>query len=348
MTRLEDRRREFRQFVWNHGEDKFQAKFDLRAELTDDQRAFLRGLLSRGRLVSESRMAAAVRDRVAADSTCLPLVLQLAGLTRNKILQDLKAHARNTGLGVSTSSAARLFATEDGRALASEYIARQLIRVFAPARGHVTNELLEVTNQATWPGYIRQERAKRMGHEAEYRIACLLRDCELPFAPEEKAENPLCRDVQYLGISYDIVSPHATRPLVVVKATVHTANIGQYGQSKDHLEVAAAVDSIRAARKRVTLLALVDGVGFESNRAGLNGVLENADEFAQFRTLWKVAAVVAHRAAKRKTVVALPADQFSVFRPFARRYAVKLIPRESLPEGSEGWHDAGDGLISIK
>jgi hypothetical protein len=288
---LAERRAEFGAFVWNHGADAFQAKFDTRAKLTDAEVKLLTGILDAKNMQSIDALSAAVRGCVKADSACLPLLLHVTGLTRNKIIQDIKAFARSTNTSVSLSSPRSLFGSTTGARLGSEYLARQLMRTFG-ASGTVTPAMLEAINQATWPGYIRQERAKRMGHEAEYRITCLLRDCKLPFAPEEKAENPLCRDIKINDVSYDLVSPSASDATLRIKSTVHTANIGQYGESKDDLEIREAAEAIaeeNADGASITLLGFIDGVGFESNRAGLDGVLSKADEFCQFRTIWKAA-----------------------------------------------------------
>ncbi|GMU26368.1 MAG: hypothetical protein AMXMBFR16_12730 [Candidatus Uhrbacteria bacterium] len=346
---LSDRRAEFASFVWNHAADAFQAKFDIRAKLTDSEIIILTSILAPKYLQSSDLLSAAVRDQVAADNRCLPLLLQLTGLTRNKILQDIKAFARNSRLNISLSSPRAMFGSESGARLASEYIARQLRRTFGASES-VTPAMLEAVNQATWPGYIRQERAKRMGHEAEYRIACLLRDCRLPFAPAEKAENPLCRDVKIDDVSYDLVSPSATQATLRIKSTVHTANIGQYGESKDDLEIREAVDAISseiASGSDITLLAFIDGVGFESNRAGLDGVLSKADEFCQFRTIWKAAAIAANKSGEALRV-ALPPVQLEQFRSFESRWQVDLERMESDQVETKDWVPAGDGFVSPK
>lgn len=346
MTELDRRRAEFRDFVWNHAADAFQAKFDTRAKLTDQETRLVLGLLSKVNLASTDRLANAISQTVAASSGMLPLLLQLVGLTRNKILQDIKGYARSTGLRISLSSPRSLFTCKEGAPLASAYLARQLIRVFAAAEMHLSPAMLETVNQATWPGYIRQERAKRMGHEAEYRIACLLRDCGVPFAPSQKAENPLCRDVKLGTVSYDLICPSLDEPLLCIKSTVHTANIGQYGESKDDLEIRAAATALKKMRSRsgVTLLAFIDGVGFESNRAGLDGVLGVAHEFCQFRTIWKVAVIAGAKIGKGVTV-ALPADQIVRFAEFAQRYNAQL--RKAPPDDAKlrHWVAAGDGRV---
>jgi len=275
MTTLETRRAEFNDFVWDHAQDAFQAKFDQCAHLNPAEVAHLTGLLTTDNLSDPGALANSLKGLLGSTPDLVYRLLQIAGLTRNKILQDIKAYVRSRHLDVSTSSPESLFNADLGADLGSQYLAKQLCRVFGHICKPMSPVLLEAVNQATWPGYIRQERAKRMGHEAEYRMACLFKDCGIPFAPEEKAENPLCRDILIDGMSYDLVSPSAADARLRVLATVHTANIGQYGESKDDLEIRKAVSAMRKAgdRDRITLLAFIDGVGFESNRAGLTGVL---------------------------------------------------------------------------
>lgn len=324
---MDQKRSEFRKFVWDHAKDVFQAKFDTRAALTPDELTALSRLLTRQNLASLENMSNAIYHEMGKSIEYLHLLIQIAGLTRNKIIQDIKAHARNNSIHVSLSSPRTLFNSSEGSKLASEYLARQLIRIFAPVETKITPQVFECINQVTWPGYVRQERAKRMGHEAEYRVACLLRDCGLPFAPQKKAENPLCRDIKICSVSYDLVSPSEDNPLVRVKATVHTANIGMYGQSKDDLELRQAAESMKGMpeREKVTLLAFIDGVGFESNRAGLDGILSVADEFCQFRTIWKAAAIVASKIGRRLKI-AIPETQIAVFSSFAALYTITFIP----------------------
>jgi len=304
-------------------------------------------MLNEKNLSDIDEMASAVQETLVSNMDRLVILLQLVGLTRNKIIQDIKAHARNEKLKVSTSSPEALFNTRTGANLASQYLANQLIRVFGHTKGRCNSELLEALNQATWLGYIRQERAKRSGHEAEYRLACILNDLGLPFAPKEKADNPLCRDAQVDGVSYDIVSPSVANPLMRVKATVHTSNIGQYGESKDALEMREAVESInKSGSSDITLLAFIDGVGFESNSAGLDGVLTDSDEFCQFRTMWKAAAIAAVKS-NRRVRVALPRDLHSRFENFADRWKVEFVDRDALGDSPEGWVETGDGFTTV-
>ena len=346
--KLDGRRAEFAAFVWDHAADEFQAKFDYRAPLSEAEVAFLGSLFTGKNLSSAETRTQEIAAAMRRSTRHLPLLLQMAGLTRNKILQDLKGYARNKNLRLSLSSPAAVFSTTKGAELGAAYLARQLIRVFAPAQGNARDVMLEVVSQATWPGYIRQERAKRMGHEAEYRLACLLRACRIPFEPEEKAENPLCRDVQIDGVSYDLVSPSSALPLVRVKSTVHTANIGQYGESKDDLEIREARTSIDEKSKsgETVLLAFVDGVGFESNRAGLDGVLTYADEFCQFRTLWK-AVVIAAAKCGYGVSVALPEEQHQRFQAFCSQYGARIVPSPNVDALGAAWTAAGDGFLQV-
>ena len=284
VTSLTERRAEFDRHLWDHAADEFQAQFDERRELTADEASFLfqvyAWIVEPDDELAISRLGQALKtgeNRTA-------LLLQVCGLTRNKILSDLRASASAKGLVIPSSY--QRIASTTGWAIAGPYLLTRLRAVFGRVNDTTLRmgDVFEALNQATWPGYIRQQRAKLSGHEAEYRVAILLSSLEIPFVPQEKAENPLCRDAQIGGISFDLVVPSVSNPAIVVKSTVHTANIGQFGESKDHLEMSEARDWIDATftgSKKPTLLAFVDGVGFRSNRAGLDGVLTKSDEFCQ-------------------------------------------------------------------
>lgn len=350
---LRDRLDEFRRNVWDHSVDPFQTAFEERRALEPSELGALRGILKlmkeRG---DETAIAHVLHSTIVeGQPEMMDIFLQLAGITRNKILQDLKGHARAGGLSLRLSNYARLAFHDETWNLAGRYLAKRLGRVL----GHVAqladpDAALEALNQATWPGYMRQERAKRSGHEAEHRVACLLKSCRIPFEPEEKAHNPLCRDADVRGVSFDIVVPHSNAPKVVVKATVHTANIGQYGESKDHLEVDQArrmLDREFSRESRPLLLAFIDGVGFESNRAGLTGVLKKSDEFCQFRTIWK-GPVMAARSSRAVLRLLLPRDSILAHKSFLRRYG---FLRRTRPRGQGrpcGAIEAGEGLIETQ
>ena len=342
---LTSRKQEFRDFVWNHADDIFQKKFDLCQSLSGNEKKLLLALLSNKNLANESLLAEAVRSLVVKIPSLLPRLLQIVGLTRNKIIQDIKAHARHHKLAIPLSNPDALFRGEAGGRLAGAYLARHLIRVFSGARGHISGELLEVLNQATWLGYIRQERAKKSGHEAENRLALLLQACGISFAPD-KANNPLGKDIQVDRISYDLVSPSVDNARMRVLSMAHSSNIGQYGEEKaKSVEEARKALRKQGAGNNVVLLALVDGVGFESNSAGLTGVLKSADEFCQFRTIWK-AGVIAAKVSAMNCKVALPAEMHERFKPFCKKYGATLIGLNKV-DGTKEWVAAGDGFLRV-
>ena len=347
-TLLDERRQEFADFIWNHSVDEFQVTFDTCTPLSKAELLWFSGFLTRKNLSNRELLAKAIDASLRASPEFAERLLQLVGLTRNKILQDVKAGSRVKKEKVPTSSTEALFRSDVGRPIAAGRLAERVAKVFGTFKTDVPEEALESLNQATWPGFIRQERAKRSGHEAERRLAALLLQCGLPFEPHEKANNPLCPDANIDGVSYDLVSPSIANPLLRVKSTVHSANIGQYGESKDDLEISAAVASILKSphANETTLMALVDGVGLESNRAGLDGVLSKSNEFCQFRTIWKFPVVAAFKS-KRKITVRLPANQIARFSPFASRFGAVLEPLSIDGQSEIGWISAGEGWIKM-
>lgn len=349
---LAERRAEFERYLWNHSEDAFQAGFDARPPLDSDDLKALRMLAKAAQSQQPDDLAKVLREQIRRrGSEHFFLILQLCGLTRSKIISDLKALPGHGGKRVKLPST-HMGIVESASAwnAAGPYLALRVMRVLSHLTdGPESNGAFEALNQATWPGYVRQERAKRQGHEAEGRLARVLHGVGLPFEPKEKATNPLVRDVQIHGVSFDLVMPSEADPKVVVKSTVHTSNIGQFGESKDDLEVREARTVLRAefaAAKRPTLLALIDGVGFKSNTAGLNGVLEEADEFCQFRTLWKAGVIVAKAVGVPLTVYLTQED--SVFqRSFLAKWDYADLTIRALTPRSEpsSATQAGDGYI---
>lgn len=347
---VDEKLTEFKDFIWNHSVDAFQLQFDERRDLSESEVAFLTKLA----VVALKKPEAAAGMLGAAarrDSDLLALVLQICGLTRNKILQDLKASA--TPDSPSVPGSYKTLARGPIWELAGAYIVerlRKVVRSFASASSESICAAMQSLNQATWPGYIRQERAKRSGHEAEYRLATLFQQCKLPFEPLLKAENPLSPDAQIHSVSFDLVSPNVSAPALVVKATVHTANIGQFGESKDHLEIseARAMIDARFTSGRPTLVAFIDGVGFYSNSAGLRGVLEKSDEFCQFRTIWK-AVVIAQTRLNSGGCVLLPRHQIERFAEFFKRWNAldRIAPLEQAQLTGEEI-EAGDALIVLQ
>ncbi len=348
---VEARRLEFFGNVWNHSIDPFQAQFDERRPLSTDEREFIAQI---GKLVhsipDDTELGKRVFSLVAGLPERLSLLLQFSGLTRNKIISDLKAVSSSLRVSFPSSYQSLAF-NESAWKLAGPYLAIRLRRVLLPLTEKALRDAAESLNQATWPGFIRQERAKRSGHEGEYRLATLLAACGIPFEPAEKADNPLCPDAQLYGVSFDIVVPNSEAPQVCFKATVHTANIGQYGESKDYLEIVQAKQVLTnhpRKGKRPLLMALIDGIGFSSNRAGLDGVLVVADEFCQFRTLWKSVIVCSARLS-RPLRVELPASAIAEHRGFIERYRYSqyVMPKQTGTRPGIGVQ-AGEGTILIR
>jgi len=92
-------------------------------------------------------------------------------------------------------------------------------------------------------------------------------------------------------------------------------------------------------------MAFIDGVGFHSNRAGLEGVLKNSDEFCQFKTIWKVAMIAAAKATL-PIEVALSDDQITEFSGFISAWGLEdRVVKSSGLEDVVGWIEAGDALI---
>src|SRR5689334_9124822 len=94
MSTLNDRRAEFRKYVWNHSIDPFQTQFDDRRPLSGSEVTRLAKVGQIVRTHDDAPAATAIRPLLVADSELFALLLQLVGLTRNKILQDLKAAQR--------------------------------------------------------------------------------------------------------------------------------------------------------------------------------------------------------------------------------------------------------------
>ena len=237
---LEARRNEFNAYMWNHVADQFQAKFEQRRKLSQEELDAIRSIGVALQNDDPSVFGKVLTELVKKDRDILLILLQLPGLTRNKILQDLKATVLSDNDVTVSSNPLTLVNKPAIWRHAVAYLKPRLEKILKPVidlDDTARDRAMEVLNQGTWPGYIRQERAKRQGHEAEYRIATLLKNVGLPFAPEEKAENPLCSDAQINGVSFDLVAPNVALPVMLVKSTVHTANIGQYGESKDALEI---------------------------------------------------------------------------------------------------------------
>ena len=330
--------------MWNHSEDPFQAAFDVCPPLSSEVVESLSRIVQ---VLKEEpdNVANRLREEIQGNPPFLETVLQIVGLTRNKILQDLRGIVGASSVKIPTK-VTLIVRSDEVWQIAGPYLIRRLQSVLSNLTEFDNNSLQVIFNslsQATWPGWIRQERAKRQGHEAEHRLALLFESLGIAFEPQEKAINPLCRDIQIDGESYDLVVPTAMSPLLCFKSTVHSANIGQYGESKDDLEIRNARISLQKLTPSPKLMAMIDGVGFRSNRAGLDGVLKNADEFCQFKTIWK-AAVVAANAVGVKILVCL-ADP-SAHQPFLDRFA-ETVQLASYDFNSQNLVPAGEANVKL-
>ncbi|MCC6223817.1 MAG: hypothetical protein IT201_10065 [Thermoleophilia bacterium] len=322
----DERRAEYEEHLWDHSQDEFQKEFDVRRPLTDSEASAIRRLaeaLADGK--DDADLAEIVKAQAHVHPEVLLIILQAVGLTRNKIKTDLKASREAVGLRFP-SKLERLPASQFWP-LAGPYIAERIRRVLGPLTvgGNADERAFEALNQATHPGWIRQQRAKLQGHEAEYRIAVMLDECGVPFVPAAKKDNPRCPDATINEISFDLVVPSIEAPVVCVKSTVHTSVPGQYGDAKDVpelLEARAMLDGAFGS-SRPTLLAMIDGVGLRLVPGLLDRLLGAADEFCQFETLWKAAVVAAGRLG-RHLRLGLESEHIARHEKFIERHAAAV------------------------
>lgn len=344
VTRLS----EFEENVWIHTDDAFQQQFDTATDVSDEIASALAELIERVDQGEDEDDLAANIDRLCGEHghAFLAKIIQLVGLTRNKLVTDVDAIGRAAGLDEKPPRTYEALPRKRQHwPLACKELASRFKAVFGPSAASPRSAyegILGTANRATWPGYIRQERAKRSGHQAEARLARICKAVRVPFAPAQKAEQDIAADIDVGGESFDLVFPDAARAAACVISTVHTANIGQYGESKDARDIAAAKEALAALPRSPLLIALADGLGFRSNRAGLEGVLSTADEFCQFRTIWKAVVVAAAVTESDRLQLWLP-DQ-EQFAAFLGRYqeAVNLIS-----ERPDDAVEAGDGLFVV-
>jgi hypothetical protein len=344
MSELEQRREEFFQYVWDHTADPFVIGYEARAPLTAEEFEWLQQVYQHCRSDVEDA-SRNLRQLLESNGASLAaLLLQVSGLTRNKIISDLKA---SLGKDIAPKSYEHLHRSDVG----VRYLVRRLKRVFEPLyRSGIESDadtlrgVFEALSQATYPGYIRQERAKRQGHMGDQRLAELLHALGVPFEPKEKLQQPISRDVKIWDVSFDLVVPNSKAPKVLVQSMIQSANIGMFGQSKSD-EVKKAMEAIHQNCPHAPppfLVAFVDGVGFGSNAEGLNTVLETADEFVQFKTLWKFAIVVAH--GMNRVLLVRNHPELENFAEFLSRHQGAYEIRENLPSGVE----AGFTRVALK
>src|SRR5437868_3818431 len=104
MTQLAHRRAEFHKFLWDHAADPFQASFDDRRELSVAEVAFLTSVHRAIVIADEVAATAELRKVIIKRLESIPLVLQIVGLTRNKILSDLRASSQAAIRGIRIPS----------------------------------------------------------------------------------------------------------------------------------------------------------------------------------------------------------------------------------------------------
>ena len=280
---IDEKLKEFNKHVWDHTKDDFFKKFVNPKKITDDQKKILKEIICILCKNNDDKACDKIYKIFESQSmkdSIIPLILQLVGSTRNKILTDLKAMLKDTTVPAKPEF---LIKHESLLRPAEKYITIELKRVFSTIIDKDCNVdddtlylILDILNQSTWSGFIRQEKAKRTGHYAEYCLVKVLDKMNIPFEPRKKLENPISKDVKFHGISFDVVIPDKIKPKICFKATVHTSNVGQYGKSKDSLEVEEAINKMASMSKdRPKLVAFVDGVGLSSNMSGLINILEH-------------------------------------------------------------------------
>ena len=193
---LQERRQEFLHYVWDHTSDPFQMRFDVPERLTKGQISALQGLIRcvRGG-ATEKDLIAVVQDAATQIPGLLDLLLQLAGLTRNKILTDLRAAHPEARVPGSPRSLLRSGAWP----LAAEYLSRWLHPILTELGKGTMRGTLEALNLATHSSFVRQERAKRMGHEGEACLARALQRCGIAFEPAREGRESSVRRCKAQG-----------------------------------------------------------------------------------------------------------------------------------------------------
>src|SRR3989442_1680402 len=97
---VEEREQEFEAHLWDHAADPFQAAFDLREDLTQAElNAIGSGIDVLARDGTDEDLTDALYQSLRADPEFGPTLLQLVGLTANKIKSDLDAAAESRKLG---------------------------------------------------------------------------------------------------------------------------------------------------------------------------------------------------------------------------------------------------------
>ena len=344
---------EFFDHMWDHTTDKFLNSFNNPKKLSDKNKRQLKEIIcilcnNKNDEVACNKIYKILKKQ-EKDSIIL-IILQIIGSTRNKILVDLKSMLKKDNAVIIPNNPKSLSKDHIVLYHTEKYLTNHLRNIFADIIEmdcKITDEQLflifDILNKATWSGWIRQERAKRSSHYAEYRLAATLDKLDIPFEPQEKLDNPVSPDIQIGGISYDLVIPNKKTPVICFKCTVHTANIGQYGKSKDLLEIKEAKQQILQSNMnpKPVLFSLIDGIGMKLNVAGLKEILQNTDEFCQFKTMWKAIVVFANTCDR---IVELWLPDQDNHAEFLSKYQDNITLQDRKPEN---FHNVGEAWLHL-
>jgi len=91
MSKLDQRREEFFRYVWDHTADPFVIGYEARAPLTDEELQWLQQVYQCCQADVEIATPRLKELLVNNGANLTALLLQVSGLTRNKIISDLKA-----------------------------------------------------------------------------------------------------------------------------------------------------------------------------------------------------------------------------------------------------------------
>ena len=130
--KLSQRRLEFEKHIWNHSEDAFQQSFDIRRPLNADEISALdrvRDCLHQE--MSDDVIVSEIEKILKVEPELIYPIMQIVGLTRNKIVQDLKATFANSGI-VVPSSPTKLHTKQAVWNLAGPYLFKRLRTVLSP------------------------------------------------------------------------------------------------------------------------------------------------------------------------------------------------------------------------
>jgi len=149
-----------------------------------------------------------------------------------------------------------------------------------------------------------QKLTKRRGHGMEQRFAIFLKELNIPFLPEDRAENPMSRDPNVLKKTFElskkskntwafdlIIENYHKESISFIQSLIHTSDPGQYGVNKSDETVTIKREleeyNYHTGHNK-ELWGIVDGVGFAENKKGtINKMLDEFDAFIQLNSVYK-------------------------------------------------------------